>query len=176
MLDGAALPHVGATAILRRSEIEIGTTVIWRSAGRCGVKFEGVASVDEWVAGARLPNVGFGHGQTRVDAIQAAIRGGTFAAVDETPPDTATVSAAELDARIAEEFAYIARLLDDVGDEFTDDPLILQRHGQALQNLDIACQLLNQLAAITGATDRAASVAAVTMGEMKNRLQRKTMF
>ena len=65
------------------------------------------------------------------------------------------------------------RLLDSVGDDLTDDPIILQRHGKALQNFDIACQILTHLGAIVGARDRGAAVNAVAMEELRARLLRK---
>lgn len=176
MLDGAALPQVGAALVLRRSDIEIGATVVWRNAGRCGIEFGGVASVEEWIAGRRLPELSYGHGQARVDAIQAAIRSGSIAETDEPSPNTIAINPSEIDARIAEEFAYVGRLLEEVGDELSDDPVTLKRHGQALQNFDIACQLISQLAAIATASDRAAAMEAVTMGELRSRLLRKTIF
>jgi hypothetical protein len=176
MLEGTALPHISTALVLRRSDIEIGATVVWRNAGRCGVEFDGVASVEEWIAGRRLPEFSYGHGQAGVDAIHAAVRDGSFTETHEAPTNAAAISTGEVDARIAEEFAYVRRMLEEVGDELSDDPVTLKRHGQALQNFDIACQLIGQLAAVVSASDRPAAIDAVTMGELRSRLLRKTIF
>jgi hypothetical protein len=170
MIDGAALPDVGSALVLRRMEIEIGATVIWRIAGRCGVKFEGSVSVEEWVAGVR--RLSFGTGQARVDAIQAAIRSGAPLPAESEATDP-PVDLPAVESRIAEEIAYARRLLDQVGDELTDDPIILQRHGHSLQSFDEACQILDHLGAILRAPDAAAAIDAVTMQELRARLLRK---
>ena len=170
MIDGAALPEVGSTLVLRRLEVEIGATTIWRSPGRCGIKFDGNVSVEEWIAGVR--QLSFGTGQARVDAIQAAIRGGA-----QLPPESQAnsppVDLVALESRIAEEIGYARRLLDQVGDQLTDDPVILQRHGRSLQTFDEACQILDHLGRILVAPNPAAAVEAVTMEELRARLLRK---
>ena len=45
MLEGAVLPDIGTAFMLRRLDIEIGGTVIWRESGRCGVEFDGPVEV-----------------------------------------------------------------------------------------------------------------------------------
>ncbi len=176
MLDAAVLPNVGDSFVLRRLQMEIAATVVWRRAGRCGVKFEGAASVEDWVAGGRLPEHGQERSQARVDAIQAAVRRGDPPVSDDTPETQTALPAAELETRLAEEIAYARRILDDVGDELSDDAIVLQRHAQALQNLDIACQILAHVGAILAAADRSAAVEAVTMEELRTRLLRKSIF
>lgn len=175
MLDGPALPDTGTSLMLRRLQVEIGALVVWNAAGRCGVAFDGKVSVDEWVAGVRqIPRLG-SSGQARVDAIQSALRSGDQLAVEPTAP-TLPVGADELDSRIAEEIDHARRLLEDVGDELTDDPVLLQRHADALQRFDIACQIISHLGAVIGAPDRMAAIEGVTMLELKSRLLRKAIF
>ncbi len=175
MLDGAALPDVGTRFTLRRLEIEIGATVIWNALGRCGVAFDGKVSVDEWVAGVRqIPRLG-SSGQARVDAIQSALRSGDPLLIEAASP-TMPVGVGELDQRIAEEMDHAWRLLEAVGDELSDDPVLLQRHGDALQRFDIACQIISHLGAVIGAPDRLAAIEGVAMLELRSRLLRKAIF
>lgn len=172
MIDGAALPEVGATLILRRLEVEIGAVTVWRASGRCGIRFDGTASVDEWVSGIRRPYGTEERSQARVDEIQAAVRSGARLPA-EAPPAEVPSNTDGLDARIAEQLAYVRRMLDVVADDLTDDPIILQRHGRALQGFDAACQILAHLGAILGSDDKATAVSAVTMEELRARLLRK---
>jgi len=175
MLDGAALPDVGSAMMLRRLEVEIGGSVVWRVAGRCGVVFDGKVSVDDWVAGIRRPPRVAVAGQARVDAIQSAVRrGGPVPA--EAPVQTGAIAGGELDRRIAEEIDHAWRLLESVGDELCDDPVLLQRHGDALQRFDIACQIISHLAVVVGAPDRMAAIDGVAMQELRSRLLRKAIF
>ena len=86
------------------------------------------------------------------------------------------LSGAELEARIVEEIVYVRRLLDALGEEVADDPIVLQRHMQALQNLDRASQVLEHIGDILSASDRLAAAEAVKMQELRTRLLRKPNF
>jgi hypothetical protein len=176
MIDGAALPSVGADLTLRRLAVEIGATVVWRAQGRCGIQFDGAVSIEAWIAGKYQAERSDVRGQARVDAIQAAIRSGT-----PLPKDTAIArqppsKAVSLDRRIAEELLYVKRLLDAVGDDLTKDPIMLQRYSRTLQNFDAACQILDHLSTIVGADDPAEAAAAITMQELRARLVGKALF
>ena len=173
LIDGAALPDVGTELTLRRLEIEIGATVMWRTGGRCGIRFTGNVSVGDWVIGKRRASALFEHSQAGVDARQAAVRSGISLPADNGAATTAPPRADVLEGRIAEELAYLRRVLDSVGDVLSDDTIILQRHSDALQQIDVACQTLAELGAILGSKDRVAAAAAVNMHDLRARLLRK---
>jgi hypothetical protein len=173
LIDGAALPEAGTALVLRRLEVEIGAMSVWRKDGRCGIRFDGTISVDEWVSGVRQPSQSPHSGQARVDLIQAAIRSGASVPLENRPASNVPINPENLERRIAEELSYVGRLLDAIGEEFTNDPIILQRHGRALQDFDAACQMLAQLGAIVASDDRAAAVDAVPLQELRARLLRK---
>lgn len=173
MVDGHALPEAGALVVLQRLEVEMRGAVAWRSQGRCGIQFEGAASVEEWVAGRRVPAAIFGQGQSRVDQIQAAIRGGREIADEPVAAAGPTELITDVEARVAEELDHVQRMLDDVAGDLIGDPALLQRHGEALQRFDNACQILNQLSAILKAQDRAGAIAAVNLEALRNRLLHK---
>lgn len=178
MLDGATLPNPGAALILTRAEIQVGATVVWREGGRCGVHFDSVAAtVDEWITGKRPPAFDGKHGQARVDAIQDAVRAGT-PLVAESPPAPAggPGAAGELDRRIAEEVIHVQRLIDALGEELVEDPVMLQRHSRVLQNLDRASQILEHLGNVLGASDRVDAAQQVAMQDLRERLLRKPLF
>jgi len=172
MVDGQALPEPGASLILQRLEVEMRGVVAWRAEGRCGIHFEGAASVDEWVAGRRAPAAIFGQGQSRVDQIQAAIRGGRDI-VEEVPVAPPAELITDVEARVAEELDHVQQMLDDVAGDLIGDMALLQRHGEALQRFDNACQILNQLSAILKAKDRAAAIAGVNLEALRDRLLHK---
>src|SRR5690606_24840920 len=76
MIEGAALPEIGSTIVLRRLELSIMATVVWRLDHRCGVRLHGRVAVDEWISGVKAPDMRGSLGQLRVDRIQAAVREG----------------------------------------------------------------------------------------------------
>jgi hypothetical protein len=172
LIDGVALPEIGMNLILRRLEVEIGATVVWRMGGRCGIRFAGNVSVDDWAIGKRRPAHFHEHSQAGVDARQAAVRSGIFSLTADDSADTVPLRADMLETRIAEELVDVRRALDAVGDTLSDDASILQQHGGALQQIDVACQILGELGAILGAKDRVAAMAAVNMHELLARLSR----
>lgn len=172
LLEGAAFPDVGGVLTLRRLEIAIDATVVWRSASRCGIQFKGKATVADWVSGTQSRS-SHDIDQARVDSIQAAVRAGR-----PTPPPERAAPAvdADLDRRIAEEISYVKRLLEIVGDELTDAPIVVQRYSRSLQSFDLACQILGHLSTVLTASNRAAAVDAVGMEDLRARLLRKPLF
>jgi hypothetical protein len=173
LIDGAALPEIGTELTLRRMEIEIGATVMWRTGGRCGIRFAGNVSVDDWVIGKRRTSALFERSQAGVDARQAAVRSGVSLPAEDGAATITLPRADVLEERIAEELAYLRRVLDSVGDVLSDDAIILQRHSGALQQIDVACQTLAELGAILGSMDRVAAASAVNMHDLRARLLRK---
>lgn len=77
-----------------------------------------------------------------------------------------------LSARLAEELDYARRLLEGIGDRLVADPVVLQKHTDALQGFDVIGQLLGHLSAIVVAADRDAAVERIGMQELKTRLTR----
>ncbi|MBB5709783.1 PilZ domain-containing protein [Sphingomonas xinjiangensis] len=175
MLDGVALPNIGTKLVLRRAVIEMPATVVWQAGGRCGIQFEATSiSVDEWVAGLLTPSFNGYKGQQRVDAIQHAVRSGAALPAE---PEAATPAGPDrdvLDARVAEEILYVQRLLDSLGENLVEDPILLQRHARALQNLDRASQVLEQIGAVLKAPDRVSAASQVKMEDLRSRLLRPT--
>jgi hypothetical protein len=172
MIEGVTLPAIGSSVMLQRAELSIGADVMWSAAGRCGIKFQGSVAVPDWISGTAGKSV---RSQAQVDALQAEIRSGAPA---RAPAPAAAVppSGAEIDARLAEEVAYVRRLVEAMGEELVDEPVILQRHARLLQNFDIVAQVLGHVSTILTAPDREAAVQAVGMEDMRARLLRKAIF
>lgn len=182
MIEGSVLPSTGCPLVLKRAEIEIGGMVVWSQAGRCGVRFDGLAYVDEWIAGKKLPEkANFSSGQRRVDAIQSALRSGQSPDTFDAPPDAALRSNTRSDQnqlarRIGEEIAAVHRLLNAVADALSDDPLILARHSGRLQGIQNASEILDHLTRVLQATDPEAEANAITIQALRSRLLRKALF
>jgi len=177
MLDGAALPDAGAGLTLLRADIQVAAMVVWREAGRCGIRFDNVAaSVDEWVTGKRAATFNGQRGQARVDAIQTAVRSGAILPSEPVPATGTALRPGELEQRVSEEIVYVQRLIDALGEDLVEDPVMLQRHSSVLQNLDRASQVLAHLGTVLAAPDRAAAAQAITMQDLRERLLRKPIF
>jgi hypothetical protein len=170
MLEGTVLPDPGVGITLQRSDIRMGATVIWRTGGRCGVKFDDASiSVEEWVTGNRAPSFNGVQGQARVDAIQRAVRSGA-ALPAQAASGSRDPSAAEMGKRIVDELRHVRLLLDTLGEEVAEDPEFLQRHNRSLQNLDRASQILENLATVMDAADPLGVAKGVPMQDLRARL------
>lgn len=176
MLEGASLPKVGRPLTLRRQELEMGAVVVWAIGSRCGIRFDGKISVEGWKSGTWVASTGVPD-QSQVDAIQAAVRRG----VDVSPSDTSDEANGVGDAQvvgkyIAEELRYLARLLVDMGDQLSDDPTIIRKYPQIMQNFDRMSQILEHLGRVVEASDQSAAVRAIGMEDLKARLLRQRLF
>lgn len=170
LLEGPAFPPVRSIFRLIRQELEIEAEVVWIEASQCGVKFRGQVAIAEWISGRR----GATEGQARVDAIQAAVRSGTsIGGFKSSENRAAQMTPLNLDELIAQEIAYVQRLLENASDDLIGNPIVVNRHAQALQAFDIANQILGHLARIIQAPDRAAAIGTIGMEELRARLLRK---
>lgn len=170
MIDGPALPATGSTLELRRLELSMAASVIWNRDGRCGLRLAAPIVVDDWIAGVRSVASRSDLGQLRVDKIQSAIRSGAVLPDPAPPPAAAAAEAGAVEQRIAAELTRVKRMLDEVSDELSDDVDVLMRHEKALQNFDIAAMIVQSLAAVMTAEDRARAVESVDMHDLRSRL------
>lgn len=179
MLEGAGLPDAGMKLVLTRGDLHVSAVVAWAAGGRRGVRFDGPTPVQEWTGGTKpkpLDCTGL-RDQRRVDALQAEARsemtsGRALHDSSEMAPSAATP---DLDSRLAHEIGYVQRLLENLGDELTNDLFLVQRHGQSLQSLDLVSQILGHVAAILHAEDKASVIEEIGMEDLKARLKRKSI-
>lgn len=169
MIDGAALPDPGSRFVLRRLNLQINATAVWTKGGRCGLELAGQVDIDEWISGVHKPMREASLGQLRVDEIQAAVRSG--AALPAAPlvaehvvPDTALL------ARLADEFNRLEKKLAAVAEQLSDDPHVLMKHGEPLQEIDIAAAGLAELADVASAADPEEAIARISMHDLRSRM------
>ena len=168
-LECSDFPPIGTWVRLKRQQVEIAAEIVWIALPRAGVRFRGTISVPDWIAGKESEPK---FGQSRIDAIQAAVRSGEVPEASETSA-AGDISAIPLDERLAEEVAHVRRLLEDVSETLIGDSAVVERHAEVLQTFDIVDQILGHLARIMTAEDREAAARAVGMAELRARLLRK---
>jgi hypothetical protein len=175
LIEGYPLPARDKRVTLKRLALGAAARVAWSRGTSCGLEFDEPVVPACWLDAPPRPPGAVSTGQSRVDAIQAAIRGGVAPVAPPQPAVTERPGDADLDRRIAEELAHIQRLLETIGGELAGEPLVVNRHGAALQQFDLAGQVLAHLARIVAARDKAAAVDAVGMAELRARLTRKKL-
>lgn len=168
LIEGEELPPTGEPILLSRGETEIDGVVAWAAGNRRGVHFSQPVTVEAWRTGKP---VALPPGQGRVDFIQAQVRSGQARSPAPAPaPEERWID--QLDARLGEELAFVQRLIEALGDQLVADAAILHRHGQVLQNIDLASQILGHLSRVMGSPERAAAVRAIGMEDLRARLTR----
>ena len=116
--------------------------------------------------------------QQAVDAVQAAIRADLEAgrrSLFKPPPPSPGRSDDLLAERIAEELDLVVRKLEQLGDVLVGDPILIRRHAQQLQSIDLMQQILGHLGRVVAAGDREMAVDRITLVELKARLRRKAL-
>lgn len=165
-VEGDSLPPVGAAALITRGTLNASGMIIWRDRKGCGVRFETPLSLEEWMPAAAWRD------QLAVDAMVEQAKSGR----PDHPPEglarsTQTLVEA-LPRRLAEELAYVSRLLESLGDDLCNEPLVVARHGEKLQNLDIAAQILGHVGALLVAEQPDQAVKEIGMTSLRKRLER----
>ncbi len=116
--------------------------------------------------------------QQRVDLLQAQVRAELAAGRRSLFRPAAPLpkrSDDALDQRLAEELELVVRQLEQLGAVLAADPILLARHCVQLQSIDLMQQVLGHLGRVVGAGDKAAATDAVTLRELKARLQRRPL-
>lgn len=143
LLEGAVIPRTGSLVQLVRGTLIAHGLVAWTTDKRCGLKFSGRVDVQSWRAAPT--NVE----QLRVDEVVKLVKAGAVPL--PVPPlgqtkqsDRTTLE----DPDPAGDLRQISELLDKLGEELAGDPEVVTKHGPALQNIDIAMQMISALEAI----------------------------
>ena len=116
--------------------------------------------------------------QQAVDAVQAAIRADLEAgrrSLFKPPPPNPGRSEDLLDQRIAEELDLVVRKLEHLGEVLIGDPILIHRHAQQLQSIDLMQQILGHLGRLVAAGDKEMAIERITLVELKARLTRKAL-
>lgn len=170
-IDGARLPAEGAVARLIRGELSVSGTIVWRDSTACGIRFDEPIDLERWMPGLTARD------QVEVDDMVAAVRSGDADVLPFPSPSTSPQSAPKtaLPQRLAEELAYVARLLDTMGEELCGEPLLAIRHAEKLQNLDLAAQILGHVASILVTDQPEKVIDSIGMTSLRKRLQRTAL-
>ena len=179
LIEGSALPEKGAALVLHRADFHIGATIAWSGGGRSGIHFDRPVSVPQWT-GTAIPSAAGSalRDQGRVDAFQAEARAAPIVPPAPLPPASAAAgeeARLAIRARLADELAYVRRLLDSMGDELVNEPIIVSHHGRTLQSIDLASQILGHLSNVLVADDPAGAVERIGMEDLRARLKRKPL-
>lgn len=138
LIEAAVVPDVGSLVQLVRGRLIVHGLVIWSADGKCGVKFSSRVDVQQWRSAPTDSE------QQRVDDVVRLVKAGAV------PLPVATHGDGESDRgeHMAAGLMRVTKLLNDLSDVLAGDPDMVSRHGAALQNLDIAVQVIAAMQSI----------------------------
>lgn len=137
LVEGRLVPAPGSLVQLVRGELIVHGLVAWSADARCGLKFSGTVDVQEWRAAPRNCQ------QQRVDEIVRLVKAGAVPLpVRPLVHGNHELAPGDAGADPREDLQRASKLLEALGGALASDPEIVARHGTALQNLDIALQVI----------------------------------
>ena len=168
-IEGATLPIVGTAACITRGALNASGMIVWRDRKRCGLHFDTPLQLDDWMP-TRVAR-----DQLVVDDMVEAVRSGNDVLPFRPPALPVDAIGDALPRRLAEELAYVGRLLESLGNDLCSEPLLVMRHAEKLQNIDISHQILGHVAALLVAEHPEQAIDAIGMGSLRKRLQRTAL-
>lgn len=143
LLEGMPVPDAGSLVQLVRGDLIVHGLIAWADDKRCGIKFSGTVDVQQWRAAPGNSE------QQRVDDVVRLVKAG---AVPLPVPPLAGPE--DIAGPVAADIRRALDLLDRLGEALAGDEEVITRHCTALQNLDIAMQVIAAVGAIaTGDSD-----------------------
>lgn len=142
LLEGAALPGAGARVQLARGALVANGLVAWSNGSRCGLRLSGRLDVQQWRAGPANAE------QQRVDEVVRMVKAGPVPMSAARFRGTALGQGVHHPARpLVEEVRRVRELLESIGGALASDSEVVARHIRALQDLDLADQVLQAVEA-----------------------------
>lgn len=153
LVEGGPEPSAGTLVQLVRGELIVHGLVAWSAEAQFGLKFSGCIDVQEWLAAP-----GNRH-QQWVDGVVDLVKAGAVpfpvASAGRSEDEGKCVSTADL----AGDLARASELIGNLGEVLANDVDVVTRHGEALQTLDIAKQIVDAVQTSLGAQTAAAAQA-----------------
>lgn len=135
MIESQVIPAIGATIELARGSLVARGVVMWTSHQRCGLKFSYSVSVKDWLAAPSALE------QQRVDQLVALVKAGSVPAMLRPELDSIDKGARPSDS-LGGDLELALEIIQKLGEELAASDDTLARHGDKLQYLDIAMQML----------------------------------
>lgn len=139
MIEGQAIPEIGATIELARGSLVARGVVMWTSHQRCGLNFSSSVSVKDWLTAPSALE------QQRVDQLVALVKAGSVPAMLRLESESIDQEARPSHS-LAGDLELALEIIQKLGEELAASDDTLARHGNKLQYLDIAMQMLRVVA------------------------------
>lgn len=133
LIEGMLIPSKGTPLSLRRGSLNVAGAVAWTNNGRAGVEFEAPTSVGPWLPGGEKMLK-----QGRIEAIIHGAKEQLLPSARAALPRPGPITQTEIEKS--------RDMLQALADSLVDDMNVVLHHGDQLQSLDFAIQVLGRLA------------------------------
>jgi len=156
MVDAELALPVGSRIELVRGRLSATGVVVWTSRNRFGLQFSSELAVKDWLAAPEKAE------QQRVDEIISLIKAGALPE-QKSCDILSDITSRSPDGQIADDLGTVVCLIQQLEDDLAASDETLARHGEKLQNLDIAMQMLRSIARqfMSGADDQPSNAASL---------------
>lgn len=154
MIECSIEAEVGTQLTICRDSLRAEGEIVWRNDATAGIRFLAPLKIEEWVS---IPT-------------RTALAPEEHCSADREAPDE--LSNDVIDRRILDEVTFVSRSIEAVADLLTNDPILRIRHSNAIQQLCISSQMLEELTLVLPCKDKCSAVYESVTGPMRNRLLR----
>ncbi|MEO6247555.1 MAG: hypothetical protein ABIO85_03095 [Sphingomicrobium sp.] len=165
-MEAPTIPEVGSHLTMTRGPLTAHGKVIRTEGNRFAVLFNENIQSDEWLK-----------------PVLSAVKSSPFASLP-LKPKTHPINANKcmtnpdsiekvLNPRIAEELAFVARMLRNTSEVLSKEPGMLSRYSKELQSFDLCDQILMQLADILKSDQPSAAALETSLTSLRLRLLRR---
>lgn len=160
-------PAPGTEVTISKGNLKAHGTIAWVGPRRCGIRLQGTIDLDEWLhrRASRIEEESKLNSEIQRKKAQIAT---SFKA---EVSDNLTLDS-HLRLRCSEEMLYISRLVENLGETFMKEPVILARHIQSVQEFDVIKQLVVNLARVIAAENILDAAIDIPLTSQRSRLLR----
>lgn len=159
MVETPVRPSVKSSITLKRGSAFAAGEVIWTNNRAAGIKFFEQIDKSPWLS---VP-------------IHEAIEPTATSDIECTPSESQTACEFDdviLNRRVAEEIAYVARVVKATATLLAEDPILRIRYCSKMQELSMAVDELNSLGAVIISDNKEEAIRSSVPGAMRQRLLR----
>jgi hypothetical protein len=163
-------PKLGSEVTISKGKLRSNGVVVWLKSSRCGIKFNEDIDLDSWLDGRLSRLEQEAKTQSNVKKRIEKISEDFYGEFDDRHSAQCAIR-----ERCAQEMRYVARLVEDLGETFMKEPIILARHARKVQDFDLIKQLITQLSNLVDANDICEAAINIPLSSLRNRILKKSL-
>lgn len=163
-------PELGSEVTISKGKLQTKGVLVRIEGSRCGIKLHENIDLDSWLDG-RLSRLE--HETKTQSNIEKKIDKISKDFYNEFDDHISAQRA--IRERCAEEMRYVARLVEDLGETFMKEPIILARYARKAQDFDLIKQLITHLSSLVDSNDICGAAINIPLSSLRTRILRTSL-